>query len=61
MERLKPAHLEVTVLPGAALGAARREVLHGGVMVEITGDDAQRGELTRGAVLTGGVLIEIRG
>ena len=61
VERLKPAHLEVTVLPGAVLGASRREVLHGGAMVEITGDDAQRGELTRGAVLTGGVLIEIRG
>ena len=61
VERLKPAHLEVTVVPGAALEAARRAALHGGAMVEITGDDAQRGELTRGAVLTGGVLIEIRG
>ena len=61
VERLKPAHLEVTVVPGAVLGASRREVLHGGVLEEVTGDDARRGDCARSAVLTGGVLVEIRG
>ena len=61
VERLKPAHLEVTVVPGAVLGASRRAVLRGGVLEEVTGDDARRGDCARGAVLTGGVLVEIRG
>ena len=61
MERLKPAHLEVTVVPGAALEASRRAALHGGVMLEVTGDDVQRGTAERSAVLTGGVVVEIRG
>lgn len=61
VERLKPAHLEVTVVPGAALEAARRAALHGGAMLEVTGDDVRRGETARSAVLTGGVVVEIRG
>ncbi len=61
VERLKPAHLEVMVVPGAALEASRRAALHGGVMVEVTGDDVQRGAAERYAALTGGVLMEIRG
>ena len=36
-ERLKPAHLEVEVLPGAALEAPHRAALTGGVMMEIWG------------------------
>lgn len=36
-ERLKPAHLEVAVLPGAALEAPHRAALYGGVMIEIWG------------------------
>lgn len=61
VERLKPAHLEVTVVPGAALEASRRAALHGGVMLELSGDDVQRGAAERYAALTGGVLMEIRG
>ena len=36
-EKLKPAHLEVEVLPGAALEAPHRAALTGGVMMEIWG------------------------
>ena len=36
-ERLKPAHLTVEVLPGAALEAPHRAALTGGVMIEIWG------------------------
>ena len=36
-EKLKPAHLEVEVLPGAALEASHRAALTGGVMMEIWG------------------------
>ena len=61
VERLKPAHLEVMVVPGAALKASRRAALHGGVMLELSGDDVQRGAAERYAALTGGVLMEIRG
>lgn len=60
VERLKPAHLEVMVVPGAALKASRRAALHGGVMLELSGDDVQRGAAARSAALTGGVLVEIR-
>lgn len=35
LSRLKPAHLELTVLPGAEAPSARRSGLHGGVMVEV--------------------------
>ena len=61
VERLKPAHLRVEVVPGAALKASRRAALHGGVMAELTGDDVRRGKAARSAVLTGGVVVEIRG
>ncbi len=37
VERLKPAHLEVVVAPGADLAAQRWAALTGGVMVEIRG------------------------
>ena len=36
-EKLKPAHLTVEVLPGAALEASHRAALTGGVMMEIWG------------------------
>ena len=61
VERLKPAHLEVVVAPGADLAADRRTVLHGGAMMEVTGDDIQRAKLAHSAVLTGGVMAEVRG
>lgn len=57
--KLKPAHLEVVVIPGADLSAQRRDGLHGGVMAEITGDDIQRAALCRRCALTGGMLVEI--
>ena len=60
-EKLKPAHLEVTVLPGAVLETRFRAGLHGGAMVEIAGDDIQRAGLAHSAALTGGVLVELRG
>lgn len=59
--KLKPAHLEVTVLPGAELETRLRTGFHGGAMVEITGDDIQRGKLAHSVVFTGGALIEIWG
>ena len=37
VEKLKSAHLEVEVLPGAALEASHRAALTGGVMMEIWG------------------------
>lgn len=37
VERLKPAHLSVTVLPTADLTAHRRETAAGGVMLEVWG------------------------
>ena len=37
VERLKPAHLAVTVLPTADLTAHRRETAAGGVMLEVWG------------------------
>ena len=61
VERLKPAHLEVTVLPGAVLETRFRAGLHGGAMVEIAGDDIQRAGLAHSAALTGGALVELRG
>ena len=61
VERLKPAHLEVVVLPGADLEASHRAALHGGAGTEVTGGDIQRGALAHSGTLTGGVLVEIRG
>ena len=61
VERLKPAHLEVVVLPGADLEASHRAALHGGTMTEVTGDDIQRASLAHSAALNGGALVEIRG
>ena len=61
VERLKPAHLEVVVLPGADLEASHRAALHGGAVTEVTGGDIQRGALAHSGTLTGGVLVEIRG
>ena len=61
VERLKPAHLEVTVLPGAVLETRFRAGLHGGVLTEFAGDDIQRAGLAHSAALTGGVLVELRG
>ena len=58
--KLKPAHLEVTVVPGADLKASHRAALTGGVLSEVTGDDIQRTALCRRCALTGGVLEEIR-
>jgi len=37
VERLKPAHLSVTVLPTADLTAQRWEAVTGGVMLEVWG------------------------
>ena len=37
VERLKPAHLSVTVLPTADLPAQRWEAVTGGVMLEVWG------------------------
>ena len=59
VERLKPAHLEAVVLPGADLEATHRAALHGGAVTEVTGGDIQRGDCARYAALTGGVLVEI--
>ena len=61
VERLKPAHLEVTVVPGADLAGQRWAALTGGVMAGVTGDDIQRWDSPRYAALTGGVLVEIWG
>ena len=60
VEKLKPAHLEVVVMPGADMASDRWAALTGGVMTEITGDDIQRATLCRRCALTGGVLEEIR-
>lgn len=57
--KLKPAHLEVNVVPGADLKASRRAALIGGVLSEVTGDDIQRTTLCRRCALTGGMLVEI--
>ena len=59
VEKLKPAHLEIVVMPGADMVSDRWAVLTGGVMVEITGDDIQRSDCARYAALTGGVMVEI--
>lgn len=59
VEKLKPAHLEVVVMPGADMVSDRWAALTGGVMVEITGDDIQRSDCARYAALTGGVMVEI--
>ena len=59
VEKLKPAHLEVVVMPGADMASDRWAALTGGVMVEITGDDIQRSDCARYAALTGGVMVEI--
>ena len=61
VEKLKPAHLEVVVMPGADMASDRWAALTGGVMVEITGDDIQRSDCARYAALTGGVMVEIWG
>lgn len=59
VEKLKPAHLEIVVMPGADMVSDRWAALTGGVMVEITGDDIQRSDCARYAALTGGVMVEI--
>lgn len=59
VERLKPAHLEVVVMPGADMASGRWAALAGGVMVEVTGDDIQRADSPRYAALTGGVMVEV--
>lgn len=61
VEKLKPAHLEVVIMPGADMASDRWAALTGGVMVEITGDDIQRSDCARYAALTGGVMVEIWG
>ncbi|MBP3509457.1 putative phage tail protein [Oscillibacter sp.] len=63
VEKLKPAHLEVLITPRGELpaGMERYAALTGGVMVEVTGDDIQRGDRARYAALTGGVMVEIWG
>lgn len=59
MERLKPAHLEVAVIPGADMASDHWADLTGGVLMEITGDDIQRSDCARYAALTGGVMVEV--
>ena len=59
VERLKPAHLTVEVLPGAELEARFRTGLHGSAMAEVPGGDVQRAEMARRTALTGGVLVEV--
>ena len=61
VEKLKPAHLEILITPWGELpaGMERYAALTGGVMVEVTGDDIQRGDRARYAALTGGVMVEI--
>ena len=59
VEKLKPAHLEIVVMPGADMVSDRWAALTGGVMVEITGDDIQRSDCARYAALTGGVMVEV--
>ena len=61
VERLKPAHLEVAVMPGADMASGCWAGLHGGVMAEVTGDDIQRSDCARYAALTGGVMVEVWG
>ena len=61
VEKLKPAHLEVAVIPGADMASDRWAALTGGVMVEVSGDDIQRTDCVRYAALTGGVMVEIWG
>ena len=61
VEKLKPAHLEIVVMPGADMVSDRWAALTGGVMVEITGDDIQRSDCARYAALTGGMLVEVWG
>lgn len=58
-ERLKPAHLEVVVMPGADMASDHWAALTGGVMVELIGDDIQRSDCARYAALTGGVMVEV--
>lgn len=61
LERLKPAHLEITVTARGELPVetGRFSGLTGGVLAEVTGDDALRGRGLRGVALTGGVMAEI--
>ena len=61
VEKLKPAHLEIVVMPGADMVSDRWAALTGGVMVEITGDDIQLSDCARYAALTGGMLVEVWG
>lgn len=61
LERLKPAHLEFIVTPRGELPAegGRFSGLTGGVMIEVSGDDALRGGCPRSAALTGGLMAEV--
>lgn len=59
VERIKSAHLEVAVIPGADMASDHWAVLTGGVLMEITGDDIQRSDCARYAALTGGVMVEV--
>lgn len=61
LEKLKPAHLEIFVVPRGELsaGMARYAALTGGLMAEVTGDDIQRADCARYAALTGGVMVEV--
>lgn len=61
LERLKPAHLEITVTARGELPAetGRFSGLTGGALAEVTGDDALRGRGLRGAALAGGLMAEV--
>lgn len=61
LERLKPAHLEITVTPRGELPAetGRFSGLTGGALIEVSGDDVLRGGCLRGAALAGGLMVEV--
>lgn len=61
LERLKPAHLEISVTPRGELmaGTGRFSALAGSTLAELRGDDVLRGALSRGAALAGGVMAEV--
>jgi len=63
VERLKPAHLTVEMVPVGELpgGLSRVSALTGGTLAEVRGDDILRGGTRRTLGVTGGVLAEIRG
>ena len=53
VERIKSAHLEVAVIPGADMASDHWAALTRGVLIEISGDDIQRSDCARYAALTG--------